>query len=305
MTRHLARRLLLVLTFVGLGLVGPLPLGSTAAGASGAPCSGRTGVTVVVDFGPLPGGTQQACVPDGSGRNAAVVTDAGGFRIDFTNDGQPFVCRISGQPDANREKCDRTPPDDAYWGLFWSDGTRSWTYSTQGATSLTPKDGWSIGWRFQDGGDRDLPSAGPRRDAAPSPSPSSSPSPTRRPSKTPSSVDSPSTGPTSAAPSSAAATGSTAAASPSGRASRTPTRSASPSETPSATDTTSPSETPTEQPSDDSTDDAGGSFATVTDGPDDGAGTGSDNGLAAVAGLLGLSALAGSAAFVAYRRGRS
>ena len=48
---------------------------------------------------------------------------------------------------------------------------------------------------------------------------------------------------------------------------------------------------------------AEGSFGTVTD--DDESGPGDDTGVAAVAGLAGLSVLAGSAAVVAYRRGRT
>ncbi|GAA1918366.1 hypothetical protein [Nocardioides marmoribigeumensis] len=325
MSRATVRRVL-VLCALGLGLavllVGPHPLAGSPAQAAGGSCSGRTGVSVVVDFGPLGGGVQQACVPNGSGHNAAVVTGDGGFEI--TNvQGQPFVCRINGKPDQehDKESCTRTPPEDAYWGLFWSDGSRGWTYSTQGAYSLTPKDGWTIGWRFEDGGTRENPGAAPRRNPPPSPSASpttSSPRPTKRPSSPPHS-----TAPAPAAPASSSQARPTAGSST--RAATGPARTASPSASrtaPRATPTRQPSgtpstATPTDGPTTDSTestdsadsadsaDRADGSFGTVTDGDQSGGdGVGNDTGIAAVAGLGGLSLLAGTAAVVAHRRRR-
>ncbi len=310
----LGRRLVLVALGLGLAvlvLVAPHPLAGSPAAAGGAPCTGATGVTVVVDFGPLQGGTQEACVPGGAGQNAANVTVAGGFPVEMAQ-GQPFVCRISGQPDKDHESCTRTPPDDAFWGLFWSDGKHAWTFSNQGATSLTPKDGWSIGWRFQDGGAQDKPSEKPRLAAAASPTPkpgSSSPSPTRKPAATPRPA-APATSVPSASPAGAAA--STAVPEASGRASAPSSpsagRSTGPPRARASASTASPSEPPTEDPTEDPTgsaDVADGSFATVTAGGDDGGdGTADGAGIATVAGLGGLSLLAGAAAVVTYRRGR-
>ena len=113
-----------------------LVLGGPPATAAGSSCAGSSGVSVVVDFGPLGGGTQQVCVPSGAGSNAVEVTSDGGFTVAFTNDGQPFVCRIDDKPAPAQEDCNDTPPGNAYWGLFWSDGTKGWTYSTRGATAL-------------------------------------------------------------------------------------------------------------------------------------------------------------------------
>ena len=46
-----------------------------------------------------------------------------------------FVCHIDGLP--ADDPCVNTPPADAYWGLWWSDGkTGEWTYSSLGAGSL-------------------------------------------------------------------------------------------------------------------------------------------------------------------------
>jgi hypothetical protein len=286
-------------TLLGLLVV----LGVPPAQAAG--CSGTTGVTVVVDFGPLGGGTEQVCVASGDGDSAAQVTTDGGFRVERTNDGQPFVCRVGGKPTPEQEPCDDTPPSNAYWGLFWSDGTSGWNYSTRGAWSLEAEDGWSIGWRFQDGGDLEQPSAAPRRGTSPSPRPSpttSSPRPSSAapaPARTPRPSASASSAPAASAPASTSASASasrSAAAAPSQR----PTRTARPSESPTATE---PTDDPTEQETAEAAD---GSFATVTGGDDPGDdGLGGDTGFAAAAGLAGLSVLAGSAAVVAYRRGRT
>ena len=279
------------------------PVGLDTAQAAGA-CSGRSGVTVVVDFGALGGGTDVACVADGGGRSASGVTQSSGHPITWVSN-QPFACRISGLPGEKDEDCHDTPPNNAYWGLFWSDGTSGWHYSNQGSTTLTVKDGWSVGWRWQDGGAQDQPSAAPHRNAtSPRPTPTPKPSPTRTPSPHPSSQPS---ARASTAPSATAAP-SSAAGVPTAAASRRPHASRHPSARVAATPTGSPSGSasvdaaePTAGPSE-SADVADGSLGTVTGGPDDGDGPGNDVGVAAVAGLGGLSLLAGSAAVVAYRR---
>ncbi len=283
-----------------LGLL--VVLGGPPAAADGAACSGTTGVSVVVDFGPLGGGTQQVCVPSGAGRNAIEVTSDAGFAVTLTSDGQPFVCRIDGRPAPAQEPCDDTPPGNAYWGLFWSDGSTDWKYSTRGAAALEADDGWSIGWRFQDGGKLEYPSDGPRRGTAPSPSPSptsSSPKPTHAPAPTATRTPRPSS---PSASSSSAAAPSASAELPVTKGPKQATRSDEPSASPSASE--SPSESPTDLPTEDETDSADGSLGSVTD-PDDTGGPGDDTGVAAVAGLGGLAVLAGSAAVVAYRRQRS
>jgi len=206
MTRSPHRRSLgsfaaaLVLTLLGVG-AGSVSLVQSAVAAEGA-CPEGTGVTVVVDFGPLGGGVQVGCDPDGAGEKASTVVPKAGFSLTYVN-GQAFVCRIDGLPDASQESCQRTPPSDSYWGLFWSDGeSGTWTYSTQGVTALEVEEGGWIGWRFQDGGDRENPGMspgdGPSEPAAsPTPKPSSAPAPaTPRPSSTP--AGSPSSAPTSA-----------------------------------------------------------------------------------------------------------
>ncbi|MDX6327510.1 MAG: hypothetical protein QOK15_3864 [Nocardioidaceae bacterium] len=195
-------------------------------------CAPGTGVTVVVDYGPLGGGTQTGCDPSGAGRPAAQVVAAAGFSLTFVN-GQAFVCRIDGKPDGSQENCQQTPPENAYWGLFWSDGkSTSWKYSSVGVGGLSLPKGGSIGWRFEDGGARANPGLPPTQTPdQPSPSPSKSPRPSRSPQPTPSAVPQPagtSPSPSASTPPSSSAPPAGGAATPrppatSGPAAATPT----------------------------------------------------------------------------------
>ena len=178
MRQHLTGALATALVAVGLvlGVPAVAPVGTAAQAASGR-CEPGTGVTVVVDFGGLGGGVPIGCDPSGGGKAASQVVPAAGFSVTYVN-GQPFVCRIDGKPSADAESCQRTPPADAYWGLFWSDGeSGTWTYSSQGIASLKVPEGGSIGLRWQDGGDREQPGAAP----TPAPKPEPKPTPTQSP----------------------------------------------------------------------------------------------------------------------------
>ena len=180
-------RLLTALAATAAVTVGALGVGAAPSAASSGRCPRGTGVTVVVDYGPLGGGVVTACDPDGAGRPATEVMGRAGFALTYVNNQPGFVCRIDGKPDESQESCASTPPSDAYWGLFWSDGDpATWKYASQGAGSLEVPEGGSIGWRFQDGGDREDPGAPPTA-AATSPSPSASPTPTPHPTRNPSS----------------------------------------------------------------------------------------------------------------------
>lgn len=141
-----------------------------------ATCSGDTGVSVVVDFSKLGGGVATGCVADGGGDTAASL-----FEVDHdltrVQQYPGAVCKVDNTPaDA---ACQNMPPTDAYWGLFWSDGSGGWVYSSEGVDSLDVPDGGSVAFAWQDGGDRDYPgAAAPQTADEPSPSPSASPSPT-------------------------------------------------------------------------------------------------------------------------------
>lgn len=169
---------------MALGGVVGVPAISAPAHAAGR-CDPGTGVTVVVDFGSLGGGAREGCDPNGAGDAASRVVPRAGFPLTYAA-GQPFVCRISGLPDASREDCADTPPANAYWAVFWSDGKRgTWTYASEGVTSLDVPAGGSIGFRFQDGGARANPGPPPNTGTAPKPEPTKPPKPTPEPTRAP------------------------------------------------------------------------------------------------------------------------
>jgi cell division septation protein DedD len=142
-------------------------LGSTAASA--AACEQGTGVSVVL-------GSSVTCVKH-TGGNAAGNFSAAGITLEQVQRQPGMICKVDGLPkDAG---CLNSPPADAYWGLFWSDGTSgSWTYSTLGVTALNvPKGGW-VSFVFQNSDNRVAPSVKP---LAPAPKPTAKPKATAAP----------------------------------------------------------------------------------------------------------------------------
>ncbi len=132
-------------------LVTGVPLGLAPAAvlpaAVAATCSGSSGVSVVVDYRELGGGIATGCVPDGGGRSAASIFASAGVEITYATRQPGFVCRVNGVPTS--DPCVNTSPADAYWGLWWTDGTSSsWTYSSQSVGGLTVPDGGSVGWSW-------------------------------------------------------------------------------------------------------------------------------------------------------------
>jgi len=215
------RRLLVVLAVASVGLV---PAPATAAGY----CTG-SGVSVVVDFGALGGGIVKGCDSSGN-RNAAKAFVNTGHPLTYAQRQPGFVCRVDGVPQS--DPCVNTSPADAYWGLYWSDGTSGWKYSSLGAGSLTVPAGATVAFSWQNGGG-DPPHTAP---AAPAPSsPSSSPAPTKQPSKQPTK---PATKTSTGATSTATATAS-ASADPSATATETSSVTASPTTTPTPSATAS------------------------------------------------------------------
>lgn len=181
-----------------------------AAPAAAASCGTDHGVTVVVDFHALGGGVQTACVADGGGDSASSLLPAAGFPLTYVQRQPGFVCRVKGLPDD--DPCVNTPPADAYWGLFWSDGeSGSWSYATTSAASLHVPDGGYVAFSWQGSDDRSAPGYRPSPHPSASPDPEPSHEPTHAPTHDPSHGPSP-------APSSAPS-GSTSASSPTGSAS--------------------------------------------------------------------------------------
>ncbi len=134
------------------GLVG---LTSTAEAAA---CPKGTGVTVVVN-------SSVSCNAGGAGQTAASIY---GGRLTYAKKQPGFVCRVDGYPAS--DPCVTTSPADAYWGLFWSNGTSgSWSYSSVGAGSLRiPKGGW-VAFVFQNSNSKTYPGMRPIGPAAPRP----------------------------------------------------------------------------------------------------------------------------------------
>jgi hypothetical protein len=204
--RPVVRLAVVALAAAAAGLVVPL-----SAPAQAATCSTSSGVSVVVDFHQLGGGVQTACDADGAGEYAETQFTDVGHTLTFVQ-GQEFVCQIDGAPDT---QCVRTPPANAYWSLWWSDGTSGkWTYASSGVGSLKVPAGGYVGFSWQKGTSQVPPGATPTAHGSSSPStkPTSHPttSPTHQPSHASSTQPGPTAGPTSSTP-----TGTTVSGSPS------------------------------------------------------------------------------------------
>lgn len=166
------RRLLVVLGVVAAGLVPPP---AEAAGY----CSG-SGVNVVVDFGALGDGIQKGCDASGN-RSAAQAFENTGHHLTYASNQPGFVCRVDGVPAA--DPCVNTSPANAYWGLYWSDGTSGWRYASVAVGSLTVPAGATVALSWQNGGDADPPGTAPASAPAPPPAPASSTTPTSAPTR--------------------------------------------------------------------------------------------------------------------------
>ena len=115
---------------------------ATAPPASAAACSGTTGVTVVVDFGPLGGGVVTRCAPGDPTSGLAALTGAG-FTYAFLPRVPGFVCQINAKP----YPCNGAPST-AYWSYWHAPRKGSWTYSSTGAGSYNPAQNTVEGWVF-------------------------------------------------------------------------------------------------------------------------------------------------------------
>lgn len=162
---------------VAAGLAAAAYAAQPVAPASAAACPTDAGVTVVVDYHELGGGVQTACVAGGGGQTASQLFPAAGFALSYVQRTPGFVCRVDGKP--AEDPCVNTPPSDAYWGLFWSDGkSGSWSYASSGASGLRVPDGGYVAFSWNGSTTRSTPGFTP----APHPSPTPTPSPTKNPS---------------------------------------------------------------------------------------------------------------------------
>lgn len=168
------------------------------AAAQAATCSTSHGVTVVVDFHQLGGGVQTACDAGGAGRTGAAQMSDVGHHLTYVQRQPGFVCRVDGAP--ADDPCVTTPPDNAYWSLWWSDGrSGTWSYAAQGIGALQVPDGGYVALSWQGGDGKAAPRVTPKALPAPAPSPTRKPSRHPTASATASPPDAPSSTPTSTA----------------------------------------------------------------------------------------------------------
>jgi len=136
-------------------------VGLSSGPAAAALCSG-SGVNVVVDFNGLGGGVQKGCDPRGAGRTGDRVFPAAGFPLTYAQREQGFVCRVRNAPQS--AACVNASPTNAYWGLYWSNGTSGkWNYSSSGVAGTKVPNGGFIAFSWQNGGSADPPGAAPVR----------------------------------------------------------------------------------------------------------------------------------------------
>ena len=147
-------RLLAVFVLAGVMLAPQAP----AQAASGA-CTSANGVTVVVSFGSLGGGTVVRCV-NASGSGLDALHTAGFSTTGTQRDGAGFVCRINGKPGAGDENCVNTPPTSSSWRYWYAANGGSWKYSPSGAGNRKVAQGGFEGWSF---GGSSIPGYAPKR----------------------------------------------------------------------------------------------------------------------------------------------
>jgi hypothetical protein len=194
--RHVVRLAAAAFTVAAAGVVVPSP-------AEASTCSTTSGVSVVVDFHQLEGGVQTFCDASGAGDDAATQFEDAGHTLTYVN-GEPFVCQVDSKPDT---QCARTPPANAYWSLWWSDGeSGTWKYSSAGVTSLEVPDGGSVALSWQGQSSQAKPRVSPpaHTSGSPSSSPSTHPGSPSHPSTAPGQA--PSSAPGSTSPSGSSST---------------------------------------------------------------------------------------------------
>lgn len=145
------RRLLLVLALAAGAFAAPAA--SASAGVVDGACPTSKGVTVVVNFGSLGGGTQVSCYTGATSSTTGLTAlHEAGFNTNGTaHDGEGFVCRIDGKPGNPPEACNLTPPASAYWSYWQATNGGSWVYSSQGAATKHVHVGGFEGWSFGNG----------------------------------------------------------------------------------------------------------------------------------------------------------
>lgn len=159
------------------------PIKPAQAWTDGA-CTTNDGVTVIVDYARLGGGTIVRCAQGSQSTGISALKNAG-FPLEYVQEKSSFglfICRIGGKPTKSEDPCKITPPANAYWSYWHSPRGGKWQYSNFGAGNRTPPTGSVEGWRFSNGSyatpnvapPAPLPSGGSNKPNKPSRSPSTS-----------------------------------------------------------------------------------------------------------------------------------
>lgn len=165
-----AASLLLISACLTMGATS-LDVDDAGAWTDGA-CNSNSGITVVIDFQELGGGTYVRCAPGPVDSGFAALRQAG---IQFQSSVRfpGFLCKIAGKPE--NDPCINASPASAYWSYWLAPRGGAWCYSNLGAGSRTPPAGTVEGWSFSLG--KTGSTSPPPRVPPPSPSPGVTPSP--------------------------------------------------------------------------------------------------------------------------------
>ena len=120
-------------------ITAPATPGNAAAAAK---CTGKKGVTVVVDFTKLHGKVKIGCARKRPA-NGLVALKRAGFTYTFVPRQPGFICTIDHRPG----KCNGAPAT-AYWSYWHAKPGGTWVYSSLGAGSYNPAPGTVQGWAF-------------------------------------------------------------------------------------------------------------------------------------------------------------
>lgn len=307
----LLRRAVVCVAALGVGAVtGTVLAASPVAAAS---CPGNAGVTVIVQFNELGGGTVAGCDPSAAGQVASGVFADAGFPLTYATSDIGFVCRVSGKPAS--DDCVNASQADAYWSLWTADGEGGgWTYARRGTNSLRVGDGTYLAFVWQGSATRQPPGVAATRRSAPANTPSVAPSKSKGPTRGKGSGKGSGKGTSagqaasSSRPTAAGVPRSTPSLSssptPSASASATPTAGSSSTATGGATKTSSPTPTPTPTPTVDGS--ALPDASEITAGPPEvdtsAADRAADSGLPVWVPILVVVGLAGVGGLVVWRR---
>ncbi|MGC4109203.1 MAG: hypothetical protein QM747_01980 [Nocardioides sp.] len=173
MLRHVVRLAVATLAVAAAGVV------ASGSPAGAATCGSTAGVSVVVDFHQLgSGAVQSACDSGGAGKYASAQFADVGHTLTFVQS-EPFVCQVDG---LGSPQCAHTPPANAYWSLWWSDGkSGTWTYASLGVASLKVPAGGYVALSWQKGTTQVPPRVSPKAHTSATPTAHPTSHPTSRP----------------------------------------------------------------------------------------------------------------------------